>query len=352
MIDIIVGGLYGDESKGQVAAWLTELRRKQTELQSYYFGIRVGGSNAEHRFHLPNGKKYTSRVMPTAAWVDPNIISVLGAGHVIKLDTLLKEIEELKELHGECKLLIDPQAGVIQENHVQQGKETNWRGSTHQGTGQAVVHKVKRDGTFNLAASYPELQPHIFHHGLPSLMNVWLQSGRRGLIEGSQGVLLSLNHGYYPYCTSKDTTPAALLAEAGVATCWLDKIYTIYRTVPMRVPGNSGPTGGAELTWEKLEDSISVEIPEQMKVQTDSGDRERVFLWSWEDFEKSMVLCNPDYIILTFLDWYPQSLMGMDIDAFRRRIENLTKKPIILLRYGPKWEDYIYDLHKHRNGVK
>ena len=97
-IDIVVGGQFGDEGKGQICAYLVKDQMDQDK--PYGFAVRVGGSNAEHRFMTPDGKRHTGRVLPVAGWVDPSIKMVLGAGHMIKLDSLLKEIKELTNLHG------------------------------------------------------------------------------------------------------------------------------------------------------------------------------------------------------------------------------------------------------------
>lgn len=347
MIDIIVGGQFGDEGKGSVCAWLVD--KKQQEGNPYKFAVRVGGSNAEHRFSLPDGRKFTSRVLPTAAWLQSDLAIIIGPGHMVRLDTLQQEIKTLVELHGEeiqHKIFIDPFTGVIEPKHKEMGKNTSWRGSTHQGTGQAVAHKVLRDGTFKTAQDYPELQQYIrptwdiLHYAVESL-------GWSGILEGNQGVLLSLNHGYYPYCTSKDVTPAALLAEAGIPTKHVRDTYSIYRTVPMRVPGNSGPTGGRELTWEELEEGAGIDIPQNMKIQTDSktsenpeGDKERVFLWSWEDFAKSVAICGPTKMVLTFADWFPYNLMDICLKDLVEKMEEIAGCPVVLVRHGAKWADY------------
>lgn len=343
-VDIVVGGQFGDEGKGQICAWLTH--EQMNENKPYTFAVRVGGSNAEHRFYTPDGKYHIGRVLPVAGWVDPAIKLILGAGHMIKLDSLFREIAILESMYGnqDDRIFIDSQAGVIEPRHIEMGKETAWRGSTHQGTGQAVAHKVLRDGQFRVARDCPELDRYI-HVDTVGLMNDWARCGRIGLLEGSQGVMLSLNHGYYPFCTSKDVTPAALLAEAGIATNHVRHIWGVYRTIPMRVPGNSGPCGSRELSWEELELAIGKSIPEDAKKQTDSGDRERVFLWSWKDFLKSIILINPTHIALTFTDWWAASLtssttIGLTMDGFIETIERLARCPVNIVRNGVAWNDY------------
>lgn len=343
-IDIVVGGQFGDEGKGQICAHLVKDQMDAGE--PYKFAVRVGGSNAEHRFVTPDGERHTGRVLPVAGWVDPRIRMVLGAGHMIRLDSLAREIKELEVIYGDQikRIFIDAQAGVINLDHVAKGgKAAAFRGSTHQGTGQAVAHKVVRDGEFKTAKDYPELYEYIGASiDTVELMDGWMRDGETGLLEGSQGALLSLNHGYYPFCTSKDVTPAALLAEAGIPTGRVRDIWAVYRIVSMRVPGNSGPSDGRELNWDDLEAAIATTIPEEAKRQTDSGDLERIFLWSWKEFKKSVALIGPTHMALTFCDWWPflRVTDGTSLEDHIAKMEDLASCPVSITRKGPAWNDY------------
>ena len=340
-IDIVAGGQFGDEGKGQICAHLVTDQMGRGE--PYGFAVRVGGSNAEHRFETPDGKRHTGRVLPVAGWVDPNIKMVLGAGHMIKLSSLFSELAELEGIYGPQtkRIFIDEQAGIIDPDHVEKGKTAAaFRGSTHQGNGQAVAHKVARDGAFKTAKDYPELNDYLFN--TVGLMEGWMQEGQTGLLEGSQGALLSLNHGYYPFCTSKDVTPAALLAEAGIPTDQVRHTWAVYRIILMRVPGNSGPSDGQELGWEDLEAAIATTIPEKAKRQTDSGDVERIFLWSWKEFKKSVALIGPTHMALTFCDWWPflRVVDGTTLDDHIKRMALLACCPVGITRNGPAWGNH------------
>ena len=340
-IDIVVGGNFGDEGKGQICAYL--IKDQMNQGKPYGFAVRVGGSNAEHRFATPDGKRHTGRVLPVAGWVDRNIKMVLGAGHMIKLDSLFSEIKELEAMYGDQhdRILIDPQAGVIDLDHIAKGGEAAaFRGSTHQGNGQAVAHKVIRDGKFRTARDYLELSKYICNVTV-ELMDDWMQNGKTGLLEGSQGALLSLNHGYYPFCTSKDVTPAALLAETGISIRRVRHIWAVYRTVSMRVPGNSGPSDGLELNWDDLEEAAAMVIPDDAKRQTDSGNRERVFLWSWKEFKKTVIMIGPTHIALTFTDWWPVLRMkDFSLDDHIKEMERIAGCSVSIVRDGPTWDDY------------
>lgn len=341
LVDIVAGGQFGDEGKGQIAAWLTH--RAVAEGEPYGFAVRTGGSNAEHRFNDPENRRFTGRVLPCAAWIDPNIKLVLGAGHMIKLDSFFREVQQLEDRFGpdqKKRIIIDANAGVIEPAHQQKSRETAWRGSTHQGTGAAVAHKVLRDGKFRTASKYPELEPFVVDCAA-AMMDRWMRAGECGLVEGSQGALLSLDHGYYPFCTAKNVTPPAVIAEAGIAINRVRHIWGVYRAMPMRVPGNSGPSDGREVSWEELEEALGRRIPEEDKRQTDSGDRERIFVWSWNEFYKSLILLEPTHIALTFMDWYvPKWNDGMAAEEFVRRVFEVAGVRHGIVRYGQRFEEY------------
>ena len=345
-VDIVAGGQFGDEGKGQIAAWMTHKAMESGE--PYHYAVRVGGSNAEHRFTMPDGRRFTSRVLPTAGWIDPDVRLVLGPGHVIRLDSFLKEVDTLTTLYGDQvgRIFIDPNAGVIDPDCAAKwgsraAEAAIRRGSTHQGVGATVAHKVLRDGTFRTAKDYPELEPFVDFGGVWRSFSGWMAAGLTGLFEGSQGALLSLDHGYYPYCTSKNVTPAGMLAEAGLPIGCVRSVIMVYRAVPMRVPGNSGPTGGKEISWDMLEEATGLKLPESVKHQTDSGNRERVFLWSWDDFQRSITLCGPTGMVLTFGDWWPEPLTGYPIDDLIAGMQARARCPVVAVRHGPGWGDYL-----------
>lgn len=100
VVDVIVGGQYGSEGKGQIAAYLA---------REYDLLIRVGGPNAGHKvYELP--KPYTFHCLPSGSRCSQADV-VLGAGAVVDVQRLLKEINDC-EITPE-RLTIDPQVLVI-----------------------------------------------------------------------------------------------------------------------------------------------------------------------------------------------------------------------------------------------
>lgn len=298
-LDIVVGGQYGDEGKGAVAAYLATHK-------DYGFTVRVGGYNAEHRYFY-KGKEYTGRVLPCGL-VNEKIRLYLGAGHLFSIEALEKEIADMGI--DKSRVFIDENAGIVTEEHMNLSASADRGargGTTGRGAGKAAAHKVLRDGKFKVAKDYPYLVENFNVVNIARMIREDLNAGVNGLLEGSQGALLAIDHGTYPFCCAKNVTPAGVVAEAGTDMYAVRDTYAVYRTYPMRVPGNSGPTPGAEVPWPELEKRLGYELPEKLKRQTladgTKGDYERMFEWSDIDFIKSLTLCTPTHIAITFIDW-------------------------------------------------
>ena len=303
-VDIVCGGQFGDEGKGAVAAYLAS--RKGQNNQGYSFTARVGGYNAEHRYYHA-GKEYTGRVLPCGL-IEDSLDLYLGAGHLFSIDALNHEVESMS-IRKE-RVVIDRNAGIVTEKHMglSAGADRGKRGgTTGRGAGKAATDKVLRDGSFKVAGEYPELAENYRVDNVSMLIRSRLNNGEFGLLEGSQGALLSVDHGYYPFNCAKNVTPTGVLAETGVESYAVRDTYVVYRAFPMRVPGTSGPSKGRELPWEEIETMLGRPLTEDQKRQTladgTKGDYERMFEWNDEEFLASLTLCGPTQMVLTFADW-------------------------------------------------
>src|SRR2546425_9006 len=82
-VDVVVGGQYGSEGKGQISAHLSK---------EYDLLVRVGGPNAGHAvFEEP--KPYKFQQLPSGTRKS-QVRLLLGPGSVIDLKVLLREIAE------------------------------------------------------------------------------------------------------------------------------------------------------------------------------------------------------------------------------------------------------------------
>ena len=112
--------------------------------------------------------------------------------------------------------------------------------STGSGTGEAVIHRIRRRRDLAFGKDVPELRPYI--SDTKAFLRKELLKNRRIILEGTQGFGLSLLHSkHYPYVTSRDTTAAGFIAEAGLSPFDVDDIVLTIRAFPIRVGGSSGP---------------------------------------------------------------------------------------------------------------
>ena len=349
-IDIIVGGQFGDEGKGSISAWFAMNKK-------YKAAVRVGGYNAEHRFSH-NGKVYTGRVLP-CAFINKSIKLYLGAGHLFSIDALKEE--SLRNGVPASRITIDSNTGIVTKKHMGQSENADRSkrgGTTGRGAGKAAVHKVMRDGTFKVASKYASLAKMYKIGDISGKIRKDLLGGKDILVEGSQGAFLSVDHGYYPYCCAKNVTPAGVLAEVGAGISDVREIIAVYRAFPMRVPGHSGPSLGKELPWSKVEKKAG-KLSEDEKRQTLSdgskGGYERMFEWNWEEFRKSLILCSPTQMVLTFADWICTDDKGVNKQAHlhfsvRERINRMEEiafevlgrnVKVTLIKTGPNEDDIV-----------
>ncbi|MBM7326348.1 adenylosuccinate synthetase [Agrobacterium sp. S2] len=248
-VSIVVGGQFGSEGKGKVALEIARRARGPVTV------IRVGGPNSGHTGYDRNGKKWALRQMP-ASCVDKNVDVVFPAGSYIDADLLLSEIEELQ--YPKERVFISPYARIILPEHKDWEKAaglTGAIGSTGSGVGGAVMASVAREAS-NFPLSSPDAQ-HVaplqgFVTDVATLLRMQLDRGVRVVIEGTQGFGLSLlEGGYWPKATSRCTTAAGALAEAGLSPMDVDDVTLVIRSYPIRVAGESGPLLG-ETSWDEI----------------------------------------------------------------------------------------------------
>jgi adenylosuccinate synthase len=133
LVDVLVGGQYGSEGKGNIAAHLAP---------EYQVLVRVGGPNAGHQVYGESITTYHHLPSGTGRNEDAKIL--IGPGAVISVAGLLREVNEA-DLSTQ-RLVIDEHAMVIEEQDVQSehGQLVGSIGSTGQGVGAATSRKILR----------------------------------------------------------------------------------------------------------------------------------------------------------------------------------------------------------------
>lgn len=300
-VSVVVGGQFGSEGKGKVV-------RKLAELRATSACVRVGGSNAGHCYVNRKGEKVASRHLPSCAELD-NVALFLGPGSYIEPQLLLEEAWQVDV--ATQTLAIDPLASVIEDHHRDRERQQaliERIGSTGSGTGAAVSDRVNRHPETRLARDVDALRPFTRGGPVASQLRQLLDQGRHVLVEGSQGFGLSLLHAEdYPKATSRDTTAASALSEAGLSPRDVDEVILVIRTFPIRVAGDSGHLPN-ETSWEMIAKWFGHNLEDLMEYTTVTNKVRRVGLFDPEIVKMAIEVNNPDHIVLNHLDYIDPSL--------------------------------------------
>ncbi len=178
MLEIIVGGFFGDEGKGKIAAYLALKDRPS-------LAVRCGAVNAGHTVVFRD-VNYRLRVIPSA-FVNPQSKLAVAAGALIRLDVMWRELA----LTGvNDRFFIDLNTGVIEERHVLTEKNdptlSGVIGSTLQGVGAAMSDRVMR--RLRTAKEFPGLRK--FLTNVADEVHRALHVGENVMVEGTQGTFL------------------------------------------------------------------------------------------------------------------------------------------------------------------
>lgn len=298
-LTVLVGGQYGSEGKGAVAAHVAN---------DYDVHVRVGSPNAGHTIYW-NGEKHVMQSIP-CGWINPKATIMIGRGALLNMKQFMKELVHIMQYYPDFmkRLVIDEEAGILSEKfHEQEGGthgEMHKRiGSTGEGVGPARVARINRDPNEfkqfkDVAAEYGLEQCMV--KNTPKMLVRMQNAGANIMIEGTQGCALSLLHSHWPYCTSIDTNAAGIISEVGIAPTRVTNVLMVVRTYPIRVAGNSGPMQG-EITWEELSNRLGKDVtPEHTTV---TKKIRRIAEWDDDLFEQALVLNAPTEIALTFADY-------------------------------------------------
>jgi adenylosuccinate synthase len=318
LVDVLVGAQYGSEGKGNIAAFLA---------REYDLLVRVGGPNAGHKVAYP---KYTFVHLPSGTNRNPNARLIIGPGAVIDVDVLLKEIQDCEV--EVARLSIDPQAMIIEASDKEwEEQHLSTMGSTKQGVGAATARKILgRDeaevlgAKVRLAKNIAALAPYI--RDTSAELDRAYAARHKIMLEGTQGTYLSLHHGFWPHVTSRDTTCAGCLADAGIAPLRVRKVVMVTRTYPIRVGGTSGEMK-REISKEVIAErsGLPVEEIDATERASRTGRRRRIAEFDWVQLRRSATLNGATDIALSFSDY-------IRIENKRaRRYEQLTAETIMFI---------------------
>jgi adenylosuccinate synthase len=332
-----VGGQYGSEGKGNIVHYLAP---------EYDVLVRVGGPNAGHKVFRRDQDPFTFHQLPSGALSNPKAKLVIGGGAVINLDAIRREISDLAVPID--KLIVDPRAIIIEQKDINREvkKLRDQIASTAQGVGAATARKILNrwpGSDVRLASDVPALK-HYLGDTIEYFASCF-SSGQRIMLEGTQGTSLSIHHGPYPHVTSRVTTAAGCLAEAGLSSRHVRRIVMVCRTYPIRVGDTrTGHTSGpmsAPITLSAIAERSGIPLSELRRTERTSTTNRprRIAEFDWAQLRRSLVLNGPTDIALTFADYlgirnrgaYRYEQLNEETLRFIEEIEKVSSVPVSLI---------------------
>jgi adenylosuccinate synthase len=286
---VLIGAQWGDEGKGKATDLLGERAQWVVRYQ--------GGNNAGHTVVLPDGQDFALHLIPSGI-LTPGVTNVIGNGVVVDPGVLLDELASLQARNVDTeRLLISADAHLIMPYHVAIDRVTERYlgkakiGTTGRGIGPAYQDKVARVGiraqdlldekilrqkveaaleyknqvlvkVYNRRALDAEQvvdtvldQGAHFAHRIADtrlILDRALRCGETVLLEGSQGTLLDVDHGTYPFVTSSNPTAGGACAGSGIGPTKITAVVGILKAYTTRVGSGPFPTELHDAMGERL----------------------------------------------------------------------------------------------------
>ena len=323
---VIAGGFWGDEGKGKILSYVALCDKLD-------FCVRTGSVNAAHTIVFKD-KRYALHMVP-GGFVSEKCRLLIAPGANVHVAQFLKEVEETNVKN---RIGVDNQSSIIEEKHSLQDKSSahlKGLGTTGWGVGPAIEERVRR--TAKLAKDVPELQPYLTD--VAAEINNSLNNGKKVLLEGTQGLLLSLFHGTYPYVTARDTSASAICSEAGVGPTRVDEVIVVLKAFVTRV--GTGPLPG-EISKQEATERGWFEI-------SGTGRDRRAAPFNFELAKKAVMFNGATQIALTKLDCVYSECKGAktcselskEAREFVGKVEKQTGTSVTLIGTGPDALDLI-----------
>ncbi|HEX4359772.1 MAG TPA: adenylosuccinate synthase [Pseudonocardia sp.] len=286
---VLIGAQWGDEGKGKA----TDLLGGQVQWVVRY----QGGNNAGHTVVLPDGQDFALKLIPSGI-LTPGVKNVIGNGVVVDPGALIDELTGLEGRGVDTSgLLLSADAHLIMPYHIAIDKVGERYlgkakiGTTGRGIGPAYQDKIARVGVraadlldakilrqkveaaldfknqvlvkvYNRRAlDVDEVMETVqaagrrFEHRIVDtrlLLNQALDRGETVLLEGSQGTLLDVDHGTYPFVTSSNPTAGGAAVGSGIGPMRIDRVIGILKAYTTRVGSGPFPTELHDAMGERL----------------------------------------------------------------------------------------------------
>jgi adenylosuccinate synthase len=275
---VLVGAQWGDEGKGKA----TDLLGADADYVVRY----QGGNNAGHTVVIGDSS-YALHLLPSGV-LRPTCVPVIACGVVVDPAVLLEEMAGLAGRGVDCgRIRLSTDAHLIMPYHRALDRVTERYlgaariGTTGRGIGPAYADKAARTGirvqdlfdpgilraklemalreknqvlakVYNRKGMDPaavaeeylgygrRLAGQVADTG--RLLNAALDEGRTVLLEGSQGTLLDVDHGTYPFVTSSSATAGGACAGSGIGPLRINRVIGVAKAYVTRVGSGPFPT--------------------------------------------------------------------------------------------------------------
>lgn len=274
---VVTGSQWGDEGKGKITDWFACRADMVVRYQ--------GGNNAGHTVVF-DGHKYALQSIPSGIF-NPKTVNIMGNGMVVNPESVVAELGRLHDQGiTDYQLYISNRAAVVMPWHplldgaFESTKGESKIGTTKKGIGPAYSDKYARTGIRMGDLLEPEYfaerlrealeikNRELASYGLPAfefepvyeqyleygrmfkdrivdtslMINDALESDKKVLFEGAQGMMLCIDHGTYPYVTSSTPSAASVPVGAGIAPKWIDTVVGVAKAYCTRVGEGPFPT--------------------------------------------------------------------------------------------------------------
>jgi len=287
----IIGAQWGDEGKGKITDYLSEFQEVVVRFQ--------GGNNAGHTIVIGEDKRVL-HLIPSGI-LHESVTAVIAHGVVFDPEVFLKELNYLRDSGITItpdNLIISNACSVITDYHrilddLRETEEGNTKiGTTKKGIGPCYEDKISRRGLklkdlfdktilterlkenlvektalFDMYGGfYPALEKEVDRlYTLGQEIKPFVQDtfkffhekdleATTMLFEGSQGVLLDIDYGTYPYVTSSNTGISAIHSGSGVPAKYLNQVMGIAKAYVTRVGEGPFPTELFDRTGQLLQE--------------------------------------------------------------------------------------------------
>ncbi|KAF2960108.1 adenylosuccinate synthase [Thermotoga sp. 38H-to] len=272
---VVVGLQWGDEGKGKVVTYLSRYHDIVARFS--------GGANAGHTVNYGDFK-VIHHLLPSADFTKNKGVAI-GSGVLLDPQVLTEELRELKEKFPDYsgEIFISESAHVVLPVHKEMDRiidEVLNIGTTKRGIGPACADRVMRVNVRVAELGNEEKLRYFLEKNL-SLKKIYgvdfaaekimgdlstfyetiknfvvspvqlkrILEGKSVLFEGTQGVLLDLDVGTYPYVTSMNCSSSGVSAGMGFPV-EVDEVLGVFKVYTTRVGEGPFPT---ELTGEEGE---------------------------------------------------------------------------------------------------